>query len=273
MACTPASNAGVANEDASVTNGAQTRDRASGMGGYRETVARLQAAQKPGRGAPPYSRWVNRRLGRYLAAAAYPRGLTPNQVTMLSALCTFSALVLVALVPPQWWLGLVVSALLVLGYALDAADGQLARLRGGGSLAGEWLDHVVDATKTCLLHSAVLISLFRFSDVPTGFLLVPLGYQLVASVFFFTFILVEKLRKSAGREIHRSAPTSGRRDLLQTLVAVPTDYGVLCLCFVVFGWVPAFLTVYTAMFAASAIVLAGALVRWWRELKTLDATS
>lgn len=260
----------ISDQDGTVRNGATTH---AGGGGFREAVGRLQAAQKPGRGAPPYSRFVNRRLGRYLAALAFTRGLTPNQVTVLSALSTLSAIVVIALVPPSWWQGLVICALLVLGYALDAADGQLARLRGGGSLAGEWLDHVVDATKTCLLPTAVLISFYRFSELPIGFLLVPLGYQAVASVFFFTFILVEKLRKSAGREIHRSAPSSGRRDLIQTLVATPTDYGVLCLTFAIFGWVEGFLAVYTAMFALSALVLVAALTRWWRELTALDAAA
>ena len=66
---------------------------------------------------------------------------------------TFSALALVALVAPEPWLGLAVTLLLVIGYALDAADGQLARLLGGGSSSGEWLDHMVDVTKTCVLHA------------------------------------------------------------------------------------------------------------------------
>src|SRR5690554_2860599 len=115
--------------------------------GYRAIVQRLASAQKPGRGAPPYSRWVNRRLGRWLAAAAFLARLTPDAVTAISALTTLSGLVLVALVAPTWWLGPLVAFLLLLGYALDSADGQLARLRGGGTKSGEWLDHVVDAAK------------------------------------------------------------------------------------------------------------------------------
>ena len=56
--------------------------------------------------------------------------------------------------------------LLVVGYAFDAADGQLARLRGGGIIAGEWLDHMVDAIKVASLHLAVLVGLYRFDAVP-----------------------------------------------------------------------------------------------------------
>ena len=105
---------------------------------YGDTVRRLAAAQKSGRGAPAYSRFVNRKLGRLFAAAGFHLGLTPNGITVISAAFSFSGLVLLAAMRPSWWLGFAVTALLVLGYALDAADGQLARLRGGGSVTGEW---------------------------------------------------------------------------------------------------------------------------------------
>ena len=62
---------------------------------YRAVVERLRAAQKPaGRGAPAYSVYINRRLGRYLAAWAFRAGLTPNQVTGLSAACTWAGVAL-----------------------------------------------------------------------------------------------------------------------------------------------------------------------------------
>src|SRR3954471_2579898 len=97
---------------------------------YRVAVRLLTAAQKPGQGAPPYSRWVNRPLGRRAAALAASLGIRPNQVTGLSAACTSSALLILALTPARWWLGVPVAGLLITGYALDAADGQLARLTG-----------------------------------------------------------------------------------------------------------------------------------------------
>lgn len=241
------------------------------MSRYRDAVRQLSAAQKPGRGAPPYSRWINRPLGRRLAALGYVIGLTPNQITAISAACSAAALILLVLLTPRWWTGVPVAGLLVLGYAFDAADGQLARLRGGGSLRGEWLDHVVDAAKNCLVHTAVLIAVFRFVDVADWVLLVPLGYQLVSAVFFFTFILMEKLRAGAGKESHRRASDgAGISDHLQTLVALPTDYGILCVAFVLSGLPSVFLPVYGTLFVLSGLVLCAALVRWWRELGRLD---
>ena len=59
---------------------------------YLGTVRRLASAQKKAaRGAPPYSIYVNRRVGRYLAAWAFRAGLTPNAVTGISAAFTFTA--------------------------------------------------------------------------------------------------------------------------------------------------------------------------------------
>src|SRR5215210_5167991 len=153
---------------------------------YRAVVERLRAAQKPaGRCAPAYSVYVNRRLGRYLAAWAFRAGLTPNRVTALSAACTFAAVLALAVLPASAGLGVAVAVALALGYALDSADGQVARLRGGGSAAGEWLDHVVDAIKASALHGAVLLSAYRFlPDAQRGWLLLPLGFMAVAAVSF-----------------------------------------------------------------------------------------
>jgi CDP-alcohol phosphatidyltransferase len=129
------------------------------------TLRRLAGAQKGAVGAPAYSRFVNRPLGRLLAAVAFHAGLTPNVVTALSALCTGTGVVLLATIPAGWPAGLAVASCLVLGYGLDAADGQLARLRRGGSAAGEWLDHMVDAVKIASLHLALLVGLYRFEPV------------------------------------------------------------------------------------------------------------
>ncbi|MHA6693428.1 CDP-alcohol phosphatidyltransferase family protein [Homoserinimonas sp. A520] len=240
--------------------------------GYRSTVAQLAIAQKPGRGAPPYSRWVNRRFGRWLAAGAYLLGRTPNQVTAASATMTFVALALVAAVNPSWWLGVLVTFLLLLGYALDSADGQLARLRGGGTKSGEWLDHIVDAFKNVLFHGVILVSFYRFgTGGPDAVLLIPLGFIVVSSVFFFGMMLTDQLRRLASSERGETyAKPSGGGGWLQTIVAIPNDYAVLCLAFLTFGWRTGFVIIYGLLFAANAVILFGVLIRWWRQLRTLD---
>ena len=73
---------------------------------FAGVVARLAAAQKRrAPGSPAYSIYVNRPVGRRLAAAAYLAGLTPNAVTAISAVFTFSAIVIIASVPPSPLIG------------------------------------------------------------------------------------------------------------------------------------------------------------------------
>ena len=87
------------------------------------------------------------------------------------------------------------SLLLATGYALDSADGQLARLKGGGRPAGEWLDHTVDMAKTVMLHGAVLIAWLRFDAIAWQQALIPsVSHRL--GVAFFGWLLVDLLRRS-----------------------------------------------------------------------------
>ncbi|MCZ2825180.1 MULTISPECIES: CDP-alcohol phosphatidyltransferase family protein [unclassified Modestobacter] len=236
---------------------------------FQETLARLAGAQKGALGAPAYSRFVNRKLGRFLAAVAFHVGLSPNQVTAISAAFSATGITLLALVAPSWAMGVAVSACLVLGYALDAADGQLARLRGGGSPAGEWLDHMVDAVKASSLHLAVLIGLYRFVDLDSrGWLLVPLGYCVVDAVLYFGTMLNDALRAQHGVPI-RSQQRGERPSVVRSLLVLPTDYGLLCCVFVLFGAPMVFLSVYTALFVAMTAFLALASVKWFREMGRL----
>ena len=235
---------------------------------YANTVRRLGSAQKTAaRGAPPYSVYVNRRLGRYLAAGAFRLGLTPNNVTAISAGFTFCAIGLLAIGEPSWWLGVVIWLLLAVGYAFDSADGQVARLRGGGSPSGEWLDHVVDSVKISTLHLAVLITMFtHFPLTNSAWLLAPIGFAAVAAVSFFAMILNDLLKaKHAPVVPLGTAP----RTALRSMLGVPTDYGVLCLAFVLLGAPLVFLGLYILLFVANALYLALALGKWFRDMTAL----
>jgi phosphatidylglycerophosphate synthase len=237
--------------------------------GLAGTLRRLSAAQKGAQGAPAYSRFVNRRAGRLLAALAFHAGLAPNAVTAVSACFTGTAIALLALVRPSWALGVAVAACLAVGYAFDAADGQLARLRGGGSPAGEWLDHMVDATKTSSLHLAVLVSAYRFGVVPRGpLLLVPLGFCVVAAVLFFATMLNEALRERHGVAT-RASRTAGRPSVLRSLLVVPTDYGLMCWVPVLLGVPVAFFAAYSLLFAGTAGYLVLACGKWFSEIGRL----
>lgn len=239
----------------------------AGPGNYRDAVTRLRAAQKPSKGAPLYSLLVNRPLGRLFAAAAYQLRMSPNQVTLVSALFTYSGIVVLALAPVAMWTGLVVCVLLVLGYALDSADGQVARLTGGGSLVGEWLDHVVDSGKIATLHVAVLVAFYR-AGADALWLGVPLLFMVFYVVHFFGMLLTELLARlyRAERALPKAEPSAS---LAMSVLKLPTDYGVLCLAFVAWGFVPLFRWVYLLLALAMVGYTVLVLGKWYREVSAL----
>jgi phosphatidylglycerophosphate synthase len=234
------------------------------------TLGQLRTAQKSAKGVSLYSRYVNRPAGRLLAAGAYRIGLTPNQVTLISAAFTLVSVAAVALARPSWTLAVAVYLGLVVGFAFDSADGQLARLTGKGGPAGEWLDHVVDCAKMTALHAAVLISFYRFFDLPgDGWLLVPLGFQFAAVVSFCAGLLTDQLKRQAVKASETAVPAAAAGSPLRALALLPVDYGVFCLVFLLLGSPSAFRFAYTVLFAFQALFLLAFLAKWFRELSAL----
>lgn len=233
--------------------------------GFRTALRELRGAQKTAKGVSLYSRYVNRPVGRVLAAAAFRAGLTPNQVTGVSALFSGAGIAAVALVPPSWPLAAGVWLALAAGFALDSADGQLARLQRRTGPAGEWLDHVVDCAKITALHAAVLISFHRFFDLPgPGWLLVPLVFQLAAVVVFCGGLLTEKLKPAPAPGTPAPAPSRVR-----AVALLPADYGVMCALFLLLGSEPLFRTGYALLCGVYVLLCAAFLVKWYRELTAL----
>lgn len=243
----------------------------------QEALARLASAQKSNRGAGGYSRWINRPFGRQIAVVAYLSGRTPNQISAISASFTYAAIAVMAIVRPSWPIAIVVTAGLILGYAFDSADGQVARLRGGGSLAGEWLDHVFDALKLSSFHIAIAICWFRFYDLEhPAWLLVPLGYAVVAAVFFFVVVLSDMLRRVQRAKDGQTGVTTSslnpteRAPVLGSLIVLPADYGVLALSMLLLAAHSAFMVVYTVLFVAQVLFLAAGSWRWFHEMAALE---
>ncbi|MFD9301315.1 CDP-alcohol phosphatidyltransferase family protein [Streptomyces sp. NPDC060048] len=238
------------------------------MASVGTALRELRGAQKSAKGVSLYSRFVNRPVGRLLAAVSFALGLTPNQVTLISAALSFAGAAVVALAAPSWGLGVVVWAVLAVGFAFDSADGQLARLRGGGSPAGEWLDHVVDCAKLTSLHSCVLIAFYRFPDAygtaGEGWLLVPLAFQLASVVTFFGGLLTEKLKPKAAVGNPAAAPST-----LRAVALLPVDYGVFCMVFLALGGGQLFRWAYAAMGVVAALFLLAFLTKWFRELNAV----
>ncbi|GHD45396.1 CDP-alcohol phosphatidyltransferase family protein [Mycetocola manganoxydans] len=232
---------------------------------FRSALTELSSAQKSKKGVSLYSRFVNRPLGRVLAAALHQAGVGPNQVTLLSAFSTGAGLAVLVSQEATFLTGVVVAALLVLGFALDSADGQVARLSGRSSPAGEWLDHVVDAAKMVAVHACVLVAAWFHAPHQAGWLVIPLAFQLVATVMFAGGTLVELLTRS----LPAGNPHLGTASPLRAVALLPADYGVLALCFLLWGTPVVFQTAYATLFVANAIILVLLLAKWFRELRSV----
>ncbi|MEU5208980.1 CDP-alcohol phosphatidyltransferase family protein [Streptomyces sp. NPDC020742] len=238
------------------------------MSQFGDAIRELSTAQKSAKGVSLYSRYVNRPVGRVLAAAGYSVKLTPNQVTLISAAVTFAGVVMTATLRPSSAAALGIFAALFLGFALDSADGQLARLTGAGSAAGEWLDHVVDCAKMLALHMAVLVCFHRhfgFSD--PVLLCVPIAFQFAAVMVFFGGILTEQLKRAERLRSGAGRPASpAPASTLRSVALLPVDYGVFCALFLLFGSQDLFVAGYCVLLAAHVLFMAGFLVKWYREL-------
>lgn len=237
------------------------------MSDFSDALKMLSTAQKSAKGVSVYTLFVNRPAGRVLAALAYRIGVTPNQVTVFGALFTFPALLAVALVRPGPVMAFCVFVALAVGFALDSADGQLARIRRSTSVSGEWLDHVLDCAKIASLHMVVLISFYRFFDLPDPlFLLAPMAFQLTAVVIFFAGILTEQLKRKKEQEAVPATPTSAPPSALRSLLLLPVDYGIVCAMFLFLGSQDLFLRLYCTLLVAHLLILTAFLVKWFREL-------
>jgi phosphatidylglycerophosphate synthase len=119
------------------------------------------------RGGGIYSEAVSQRLGSVIALSAYRLGLGPTVLTLanLGLSLAASAAVVVVLAPhaatetmavvPAWALGLIALLAWQIAYALDCADGQLARVTERTSPAGARLDVLCDVAGQIALVTAL----------------------------------------------------------------------------------------------------------------------
>lgn len=260
---------------------------------FRESFNQLKQAQKTRKGVPLYLLYVNRPAGRAVAAALRNTTVTPNHVTFAGAVLTYGSLLWLAVGASASLSSALVGVLLALGYILDSADGQLARLQGASSAFGEWLDHALDNGRITVMHIAAFCFLARTTDYDHILLAAACGlFLLASSCIFFGGALLDQLRRNAraaaaapgGRPgpspspsprpgVPDKAATAGphvsRRLLLRSALTLPVDYGMTCLAFLLLPWPRVFLVAYLVLAAAHVLMCAAFLPKWRSELLAL----
>ena len=110
--------------------------------------------------------YVNRPLAGIVVRMVERTNITPNQLTLMSG--AFGTTAAACLLLPNAFAPIVVAVSLLLCMVLDCSDGQLARLRGGGSVIGRLVDGYVDYWVSTALHLALLVALARSGVVFFG---------------------------------------------------------------------------------------------------------
>lgn len=131
------------------------------------------------RGGNLYTQIVSQRLGAAFAHTGHRLGLAPTALTLTNLVFGLGAAILVIVVTPSavagslpWWPFAIVAALAwQIAYALDCADGQLARAAGQRSNAGARVDILCDVvTQSAFVAAVVSVAVAYSPDIPAWFI-------------------------------------------------------------------------------------------------------
>jgi phosphatidylglycerophosphate synthase len=126
------------------------------------------------RGGGLFTETVSQRIGAQFAVAAHRAKLPPTALTLTNLILGLTAAVLVVgthgrLAAPV--VGLIALVLWHIAYALDCADGQLARVTGTGSAAGARVDVLCDVALQVALVAAVAAVAVKHDPAPPAWLI------------------------------------------------------------------------------------------------------
>jgi phosphatidylglycerophosphate synthase len=126
-------------------------------------IADIYRASKKKKDINLWTEWVCRPPAAVFVYFFKDTRITPNQVTILSALICVGAGAMFVTLPGHLW---VVMAALVfeLSFVFDCVDGQLARIRKTSSPLGHLFDFLMDEIKAMLLFGCVTVRLWRQTD-------------------------------------------------------------------------------------------------------------
>jgi phosphatidylglycerophosphate synthase len=214
------------------------------------------------RGGGLFSELISQRLGARVSVFAHRHKLSPTVLTVanLGVGCLVSAAVVATAEPVAggriwaWPIGLLALIGWQFAYALDCADGQLARVTGQTSAAGARIDVLCDvAAQVALVSALAAVAEAQVPDTPAWLLAAFAGTWMVNLVTS----VMQSGPSAASMVTSRSLPVR--------VVKLVRDYGaVIALAGVVLAaapqwtvWVVGLFTLVNAGFLAASIAFAG----------------
>lgn len=162
------------------------------------------------------------RIGGALAYGFARLGVPPAAATLLGGASGISGAILLGVAStPSHLVG--AAALLLLAYALDCSDGQLARATGRASASGAWLDVAVDSVVTAFLTAALTLALLDGAPAVVALTLGgAFGASRTASLFTSTIVR----RDNGGMQL--SGLTPHLRTAFIAAIDTPLVYAAVC---------------------------------------------
>jgi phosphatidylglycerophosphate synthase len=173
----------------------------------------------------PFWSWLLfERAGGALAYVFARIGFTPSTVTLLGGVAGISGAAVLG-TASDGNDQLLAGGLLLLGYTLDCADGQLARATGQTSAKGGWLDLVVDAVIVAFLTASLAFALSAETPgSPVALLLAgAFGASRTASM-----VTATRVRASEQGGIQLSGLTQALRTAYGAATDTPFVFALLC---------------------------------------------
>jgi phosphatidylglycerophosphate synthase len=212
----------------------------------------------------PYTRYVNRYGGRYIAFMAARIGATPNVLSVVSALLTLAAATLIVALGSSESVALVIYICLAMAFIFDSADGQLARASGRMSPAGGFLDHSMDGAKTPLSMATIGLAyhLHATAGLTLGGTIWPGIALLTAASWSFTITWQKDAILKTQEDWVQPSFT------LAYIARAPFDYGVVLMWIPALVLIPSIATVGFQLFVPVYVAFViGAFVRSYRRIE------
>ena len=207
-----------------------------------------------------------------LAYSGYLLRVTPNHLSLASALCAVMAFA-AGLVLPVGQLNssiILIYLLAQLSYAFDCADGLFARVSDAETDFGEFLDKSIDAATGMLCFGAVFGYLFRHYSA-----LGESGLSSLVLVLGFLFIVARSSRFFAVNKFHHmfrnvEEPSNtsrlfGRHILLSLMDAQASTMGMLSFLLTLWGGL--------GFYVCQTLILSAVYLRYFRRAYLHDKTS
>jgi phosphatidylglycerophosphate synthase len=174
--------------------------------------------------------------GALFAFLASRSKVTPNQLTLASGVLVVLAMGLMLGLGLGNWCGAIgVFVLMAVSYALDCADGQLARATGQCSKYGAWLDHVVDAGKIFVVHGSIGWMLLNASDehgYPVSWCFIGMFLNMAGSALYFFAWNYKVMIAGEGLIVRLADKSAQSRVQMFQFSQQFTDYGWFPLLFI-----------------------------------------